>query len=188
MPARSAALLIAILLAAGCQAAEKANGRAGVEGPFVWGAVPNVTHLGNLWFGGQPDPAALEAARQNGIGVVVNLREPGEMRWDEARAVEALGMQYFSAPISLRRTLSAAELERISEIVEANAEQQILIHCGNSNRAGSWLATHLVKRKGMGIDEAIAEGRRAGLTLPLLEKMTRDYLAEFKVCCASRDP
>lgn len=190
MPIRTVGLLIAILLAAGCQAGEKANevAAAGVDGPFVWGAVPNVTRLGNLWFGGQPDSAALEAARRNGIGVVVNLREPGEMGWDEARAVEALGMQYFSAPFSFQRSLSATELDRISEIVEGHAKQQILIHCGTSNRAGSWLATYLVKRKGMGIEEAIAKARSAGLTHPVLEKMTRDYLAEFQVCCASRGP
>jgi len=138
-------LTVAVLLNAGCAVAEEATSPGDVEGPFVWGAVPNVTRLSNLWFAGQPDTAGLEVAKQNGVAVVVNMREPGEMRWDEASAVERLGMSYFSVPVSGWRPYSAQAFDRIAEIVEANSEKQILIHCGSSNRVGGWLATQLAQ-------------------------------------------
>jgi protein tyrosine phosphatase (PTP) superfamily phosphohydrolase (DUF442 family) len=170
-------LLVILLLAAGSQAAEKATAPADVEGPFVWGATPNVTRLGNLWFAGQPDAAGLEAAKRSGVAVVVNLREDREMGWDETRAVEGLGMSYFPVPISRWRPYSAEAFDRIAEIVAANSEKQILIHCGNSNRAGAWLATQLVQRDGMGVDEALAVAKRAGLDQEPFLQRARDYLA-----------
>jgi protein tyrosine phosphatase (PTP) superfamily phosphohydrolase (DUF442 family) len=178
MPRHALTLLVAVLLAAGCAVAEEAAGPGDVEGPFVWGAVPNVTRLGNLWFAGQPDAAALAAAKQKGIAVVVNMREPDEMSWDEAGAVEGLGMSYFPVPVSRSRPYSAQAFDRIAEIVEANSEQQILLHCGNSNRVGGWLATHLVQRDGMSVDEALATARGAGLTQEPVVQRVRDYLAE----------
>jgi len=171
-------LLITLLLAVGSQAAEEATAPGDVEGPFAWGAVPNVTRLGHLWFAGQPDAASFEAAKRSGVGVVVNMREPNEMGWDEAAAVEGLGISYFSVPVSRWRPYSAQAFDRIAEIVEANSEKQILIHCGNSNRAGSWLATQLVQREGMSVDEALAVARRAGLHQEPFVQWTRDYLAE----------
>jgi protein tyrosine phosphatase (PTP) superfamily phosphohydrolase (DUF442 family) len=176
---RHAVLLAAtVLLSAGCAVAEEAASPGEVEGPFVWGAVPNVTRLGNLWFAGQPDTAGLQAAKRSGVAVVVNLREPSEMGWDEANAVEGLGMSYFSVPVSLWRPYSAQGFDRISEIVEANPGKQILIHCGNSNRAGAWLATRLVQREGMSVDEALAVARRAGLNRAPFIRRVRAYLAE----------
>ena len=174
----SLTLLAALLLAAGSQAAEEATAPEDVEGPFVWGAAPNVTRLDNLWFAAQPDVAGLGAAKQNGIAVVVNMREPAEMSWDEAGAVEGLGIRYFSVPVSRLRPYSAQAFDRIAEIVEANPEKQILIHCGNSNRAGAWLAAQLVQREGMSVDEALAVARRAGLNQDPFVQRVRDYLAE----------
>jgi protein tyrosine phosphatase (PTP) superfamily phosphohydrolase (DUF442 family) len=171
-------LLVALLLAAGCAVAEEAAAPGEVEGPFVWGAVPNVTRLGNLWFAGQPDAAALEAAKQKGIAVVVNMREPDEMRWDEAAAVEDHGMSYFSVPVSRSRAYSAQTFDRIAEIVEENSEKQILIHCGNSNRVGGWLATQLVQREGLSIDDALVVARSAGLNQEPFIQRAREYLAE----------
>ena len=73
---------------------------------------------------------------------------------------------------------SSQAFERIAEIVEANSEKQILIHCGNSNRVGGWLATQLVQREGMSVDEALAVARRAGLNQAPFVRKVRAYLAE----------
>lgn len=171
-------LLVAISLCVGCAGVCEAPDSGGVEGPFVWGAARNVTRMDNLWFAGQPDVAGLEAARDHGVAVVINMREPGEMRWDEAGAVEDLGMQYFSVPVSPWRSFSPRAFERIEEIVKANSEQQILLHCGTSTRVGGWLATHLVQRDGMSVDEALAVASRAGLTGRFIKRKVRAYLAE----------
>ena len=177
MPKPIVTLLLAGLLSAGCTAGEPTVAPEDVEGPFVWGAATHVTRLGNLWFADQPDAAGLDAALQNGVSVVVNLREPEELAWDEASAVEALGMQYFSVPVSGARPFSAQAFDRIEEIVESHPDQQILIHCSSSNRAGGWLATQLVQRKGMGVEAALAVGSRAGITKETIAEKVRTYLA-----------
>ena len=175
MPRHAVILLVALSLgfAGACGSPEPGA----VEGPFVWGGVRNVTRLGNLWFAGQPDLAGLEAARENGVAVVINMREPGEMGWDEASAVEALGMHYFSVPVSPSRPVSPQAFERIEEILAANPDRQILLHCGSSGRVGAWLATQLVKREGMSVDQALAVARRAGLNQEPFIQRVRDYLA-----------
>jgi protein tyrosine phosphatase (PTP) superfamily phosphohydrolase (DUF442 family) len=170
--------LVTLLLAAGSQATERATAPGDVEGPFAWGAVPNVTRLGNLWFAGQPDAAALAEAKRTGVGVVINMRAPEEMFWNEAAAVERLGMRYFSVPVSRWKPYSAQAFERITEIVQANGGKQILLHCGNSNRAGAWLAAQLAEREGLGVDEALAVARRAGLNQEPFLQRARDYLAD----------
>ncbi len=182
MPRHLMLLLIAASLSLGLAGACESPDSGAVEGPFVWGGVRNVTRLGNLWFAGQPDLAGLEAARENGVAVVINMREPGEMGWDEAGAVEALGMRYFSVPVSPRRPFSPQAFDRIEAILEANPDQQILLHCGSSVRVGAWLATHLVRRDGMSVDEALATAREAGLTHQALAKKVRDCLEEPADC------
>jgi protein tyrosine phosphatase (PTP) superfamily phosphohydrolase (DUF442 family) len=170
-------LLLAGLLSVGCTAGEPTIAPEDVEGPFVWGAAAHVTRLGNLWFADQPDAAGLDAARQNGVGVVVNLREPEELTWDEASAVEAMGMHYFSVPVSGALPFSAQAFDRIEEIVASHPNQQVLIHCSSSNRAAGWLATHLVQREGMAVEDALAVGRRTGITKDAIAEKVRAYLS-----------
>lgn len=171
------ALLLAALLLAGCEAEAPTVTPEAVEGPFAWGAATRVTRLGDLWFADQPDASGLEAARDQGVAVVVNLREPEELTWDEASAVEALGMHYFSVPVAGALPFSPEAFARIEEIVAAHPNQQILIHCSSSNRVGGWLAAHLVQREGMSVDAALAVGRRAGITKEAIADKVRAYIA-----------
>ena len=148
-----------------------------VEGHFRWGGVDNVTHLRHLWFSGQPDQAALERAKAEGIGVVVNLRDPSEHEWDEKSAVEALGMTYYNVPVQGGRPFDRSAFERIVALVEQHDDQQVLVHCASSNRVGGWLVTHLADVHGMSLDEALVVGRRTGITKPAIEENVRRYLA-----------
>ena len=134
-----------------------------VKGPVTWGAARNVTRLDQLWFAGQPDRVGLEAARAAGVQMVINLRAPSELRWDERSAVEALGMSYFNVPVT-GRSFDPKAFARIEELVAENREKEILIHCATSSRAGGWLATHLVRERQMSIADALAVGRRTGIT------------------------
>ncbi len=154
-------LTLALLLAGSAAAADAAP--EDVQGPLTWGGVANVTHLGKLWFAGQPDRAGLEAARAAGVEVVINLRAPSELDWDEESAVEDLGMSYHNVPVTGPR-FDPEVFARIDELVEKHGEQEILLHCSSSNRVGGWLASYLVKKQGMSVDQALEVGRRAGIT------------------------
>jgi protein tyrosine phosphatase (PTP) superfamily phosphohydrolase (DUF442 family) len=147
-----------------------------VEGPYVWGSAKNVTRLGHLWFSAQPDAVGLAAARDAGVEVVIDLRDPSERGWDEALVVEGLGLVYHSVPVS-GAAFDPEALARIQSLVEENAEEQILIHCSSANRVGGWLAVSLVENRGMTEEDALAVGRRVGITKPVIEKSVHVYLA-----------
>lgn len=175
---RTAGVLLAALLSitAACHHREILPEE--VEGPFTWGGVENVTRLHHLWFSGQTDAAALERARAEDVEVVINLRDPSEHPWDEKSAAEALGMTYYNVPVRKGEPFDPAAFQRIEALVEKHHEQQVLLHCSSSNRAGGWLATHLVGKHGMPVDAALAVARRSGITKGAIEKNVRLYVAE----------
>jgi len=147
-----------------------------VDGPMTWGGLSNVTRYQNLYFSGQPDLAALEAARRAGIQLVINLRAPGEMTWNEAASVRELGMRYANVPLS-GRSFDPDAIAKIESLVANSAGTPILIHCTSSNRAGGWLVTHLITREGRPFDAALELGRRAGLDRGFVVETVRAYLA-----------
>jgi len=103
------------------------------------------------------------------------MRDPSEHDWDEESAARDLGLAYYNVPVTGKRFEPAA-FQRIDALVAENESQQVLIHCGSSNRAGGWLATHLVAEHGMSVDDALAVGRRAGITKKGIEKRVRAYV------------
>ncbi len=166
-------------------AAEDAFTPDDVKGPLTWGSATRVTQLSRLFFADQPDAIGIDAARAAGVEVVINMRAPSEIDWDEKAAVEKAGIEYYNVEVS-GPTFDRNQFERIESLVASNPNEKILIHCGSSNRAGGWLATHLVTRHGMSEDEALEVGRRAGITKQAIEKRVRDYLAAPRVEGASR--
>lgn len=150
-----------------------------VVGPYVFGSAQNVMRLHHLWFAGQPDAVGFAAARDAGIAVVIDLRAPRERSWDEAPVVTGLGMSYYNVPVTgdAFEPTVFAEIERI---VQENHDDEILIHCASSNRVGGWLAVHLVLYHGMNEEDALAVGRRAGITKPSIEERVRAYFADSR--------
>jgi protein tyrosine phosphatase (PTP) superfamily phosphohydrolase (DUF442 family) len=146
-----------------------------VMGPYQWGAATRVTQLRHLYFADQPDAAGFEAAHEADVGIVINMRAPAEIDWDEEAAVEKLGMTYYNVPVT-GSTFDRAQFERIESIVAAHPDEKILLHCGSSNRVGGWLATHLVTRHQLSEEDAIAVGRKAGITKRGIETRVHAYL------------
>jgi len=140
------------------------------------GQAPKVSRLRNMWLAGQPAAADFEAAKKEGVTTVINLRPPGEMHWDERATVEGLGMTYYNLPVAGGQPFSRATFDMLDVIVASKSEEPILIHCSSSNRVGAWLATHLVREKGMTIESSLLVGRRAGMTKKPLEARVREFL------------
>jgi len=169
-----------MLLAAGAVAAAGADEirRDELAAAQTWGGVDNVVGVRNLYFSAQPDLAALQAARQHGVGVVINLREPGETDWDEQQAATDLGLAYYNVPISRSGPgFVSADLDRISALVADNSDTRILLHCSSGNRAAAWFATHLARDHGMAAADAIELAEKAGMTSDGLKQRVTDYLA-----------
>ena len=150
-----------------------------VSGPFTWGAA-SATHVRHLWFAGQPDDSAIEAARDEGVAIVIDLREPHEHDWNEREAVESLGMQYYNVPIRGNEPFSTAKFSEISALVKENQDEEILIHCSSGNRAAAWFTAHLVEDHDMSFGDALAVGRKVGITKDAIEQRVSDYLGQTR--------
>jgi len=147
-----------------------------VTGPVTWGSAERVTHLRHLYFADQPDAKGFEAAKQAGVVTVIDLRAPSERDWDERAVVEELGLTYYNVPVT-GDAFDPEAFERIEALVEQHHGEPILLHCSSSNRVGGWLATHLVTRHGLSEEQALAVGRKAGITKDVIASRVSAYLA-----------
>lgn len=131
-----------------------------------------------LYTAGQPSGASIEAAHAGGVRTVISLRaedEPGQD--EELAAVERLGMRYERLVVSGPDDVTADNARRLEELlVEASNHGETLVHCGSSNRAGSLIALRAFFVMNATLDDAIEEGRAAGLTS--LEGRVREVLEQ----------
>ena len=143
-----------------------------------WGESTGVVQAGRFYIAGQPDAEALERAKAEGVSVVINLRGESESDWDEAGVAASKGLEYYQVPLDGGAPeLAAGPLIKVSEIVQANPDARILVHCSSGNRASAWFAVYLADWLGMGVDEAIAVANKTGLTKESMEEKVRAFLA-----------
>ena len=143
----------------------------------TWGGIDNVVSVKHLFFSEQPDTAALQVAYENGVGVVISLRDPSETEWDEAAAVENLGMTYYNVPVpSEGAGFDPEAMRTISRLVGQHSDEKLLLHCSSGNRAAAWLAVHLANDHGMTTEQSVVLARQAGLTKPQMETRVRNFL------------
>lgn len=123
---------------------------------------------------GQPEAGAWPTLRAHGVSTVINLRTDAEMRGrDEAAAVAAAGMHYERLPIAGAADINTAHADELWQRIE-DAPGRVLVHCASGNRVGALLAIGAARHAGMSPAEALAFGRKAGLTG--LEPRVREVL------------
>lgn len=116
-----------------------------------------------LYVTGQPAEADWRAFADAGVGTVINLRTPGEMKGRDERAeVAAAGMRYLELPIDGGAAVTPENARRLGELLR-DARGPVLLHCASGNRVGGLLAL-LKAGEGMPAEQALAFGRSAGMT------------------------
>jgi uncharacterized protein (TIGR01244 family) len=124
---------------------------------------------------GQPTPAALAELKAMGFGAVVNLRTAKEVDLAAERGVvEGQGLQYVSVPIS-PDSFRVEDALAVQAVLDDPWTGPVLLHCASANRVGAVIAV-LQARKGKPLEEALAEGRAAGLSSATLENAVRRVL------------
>ncbi len=120
---------------------------------------------------GQPSEADLTAARDSGVRTVVSLCTAGECKYDEAETVRRLGMNYVNIPVKVPDSVNEDNARLLDAILEVGPT---LLHCSTGNRGAALLALRAFHIAGLDPEEALAAGRRAGLTQ--LEPLVRERL------------
>jgi uncharacterized protein (TIGR01244 family) len=120
---------------------------------------------------GELSAAAQRQLKALGFKTVIDLRTEGEGTAAEQAAVTAQGLRYVSVPVT-PDTLSAKDVDAVAAILDDAAAEPVLLHCASGNRAGGLLAAVLA-RKGKSLDEAEAEGVKAGLSSQPMKEAVR---------------
>ena len=90
----------------------------------------------NIVTGGQPTAEQIVAFKKAGGGVVLDIRDPMEPRpLNEPKVAKEAGLEYVNVPV-VSGQVSEAQIEKITEVLRANAGKQFLFHCASANRVG----------------------------------------------------
>ena len=113
---------------------------------------------------GQPDVVQFEQLARLGVDRIVCLRpadEPGT-GWEEEKAKE-LGITFVRLPISGPGDVSEANARKLAAAM-GDGSGTTMVACGSSNRVGALLALKAFHVDRKPADEALAFGKRAGLS------------------------
>ncbi|MDJ0975109.1 MAG: sulfur transferase domain-containing protein [Planctomycetota bacterium] len=150
-----------LLVLAGCGDSEPVTV---VEGP----PKPTVEFTGTdrIVIAGQPSEARI-AELGKGFDLVLDLNpEAKAPSFDEAAAVKAAELAYEHVPLSKKTVLDKAAREKAYAVLDRLEKENLraYVHCSTANRAAALWTFYLVDRKGRSAEEAVAEGKRIGLT------------------------
>ncbi len=121
---------------------------------------------------GQPSLDALRQLKAQGFKTVVSLRAESEGPAEEPDIVRGLGLRFVRIPVTLA-TLSVQDADQVAAVLDDPESSPVLLHCTSSNRVGAMWAL-IQARKGKPIEEALSDGKVAGLSnATLIETVKR---------------
>lgn len=155
------------------------------------GTLNNSSRFGDqIYFGAQPSEEDFVALSAMGIKTVVNLRTEAEMAdlgFDEEAVAHEAGLNYLNIPIG-REKPDQGTLELLHSIIDDENRRPMLLHCASSNRVGYVWATYRGNRTGVSPEQALEEGRGAGMRSPVLNQWAQDYLGGEPEAGESEEP
>jgi protein tyrosine phosphatase (PTP) superfamily phosphohydrolase (DUF442 family) len=124
---------------------------------------------------GQPTAEQFAAARDAGVKVVIDLRDPMEPRpFDESATLAALGISYLNIPV-VSGALSDQVMEKVLAAVRAHANEPTILHCASANRVGGALIPYFILDQGMDEQAAVDAAMAIGLRSAELMEWGLDY-------------
>jgi len=140
-------------------------------------AVPNYKLLRKgLAVSGKPSAEALRQLKEQGFKTVVDLRTEAEGLAEEKAIVEEQGLRYVSVPLDAS-TFKLDDALAVKRVLDDETAGPVLLHCASSNRVGAVLAV-IAAKSGKPLDQALDEGRAAGLRSETLVEAVKRVVAE----------
>ena len=125
--------------------------------------VPNFGQVTpNLYRGGQPGSEGLQALKDVGVNLVVDLR--GSASKDEEATATKLGMQYVSIPSHCPFPKDEA-FAKFLRVLRENTGKKAFVHCRlGDDRTGMAVAAYRMAEEGWSADEAMKEMKAFGFS------------------------
>ena len=121
---------------------------------------------------GKPSVETLAKLKDLGFRTAIDLRQPAEGVAAARKAVEEQALTFVSVPVS-PETFRLDDAKKVAAILRDTKAAPVLLYCSSSNRVGGVIAV-VEALGGKPHDEALAEGRKAGLkSVPMLEAVER---------------
>ena len=121
---------------------------------------------------GKPSPETLAKLKNLGFKTAIDLRQPAEGVEAARKAVEEQGLTFVSVPIS-PETFRADDAKKVAAILDDAKAGPVFLYCSSSNRVGGVIAV-VESLRGKPHEEALAEGRKAGLkSAPMVDAVER---------------
>jgi len=152
------------------------------------GSTYNVHRLGKIYLAGQPSVDDFAIAKKDGIKTVINLRTPGEMRFDEKGVLKGLGLEYHYLPFAAPDTLKDEIFEKSLEVLGDKKKQPVLLHCASANRVGAIWLVHRVLTDKVPFDKAFKEAKEVGLRFPPYEAKAKAYIVKAQAKAKAAKP
>ena len=140
--------------------------------------LPNLRHpQESRIVSGAIDAADIGRLRAAGVRHLINLRTQEESHGlDEAPIAAGLGIDYHWIPIRGAESLTLENAQKLDAALAEAGNELTLAHCASGNRVGALIAVRESWIRHRSIEDAIAEGKRWGLTS--LEASVRSLLQE----------
>ena len=144
------------------------------------GEMRPVHALGDIYLTGQPSTEDLTLMKQQGIKTVITLRKADEVSWDEATAVEQLGMKFVQVPFRQPEELKANIFDDVLKVLRDKKRGPTVLHCGSANRVGAIWYAHRVLDGKISHEAALKEAKIVGLRTPAYFERAQAYVEKVR--------
>ena len=140
--------------------------------------IPNLLFVAPTHYaGGYVSPEAMALVKDHGITHIIDMLPANEHGgYDESAHAAELGLFYAHLPVQGGNDLNRANAEALDRLLAESGEAPVLVHCMSGNRVGALFALRAHWLKGESAADALATGRRYGLTK--LEPLVVQLLAQ----------
>ncbi|MBS1793899.1 MAG: dual specificity protein phosphatase family protein [Acidobacteria bacterium] len=127
--------------------------------------VPNLKKINDfLYRGGKPTAEGMLKLARMGVKTVINLRNDGSDRDEEAEWAKKANLNFFTVPLNIWFRPKDSQMKKILAIIEAAANQPVYVHCRlGADRSGMVVAVYRITHDGWTAKEANDEAKANGL-------------------------
>lgn len=143
-------------------------------------SIPHVKQVNeHLYRGGQPNNKELKALQTVGVKAIIDLRGAGERSMREEKAVEALGMKYYSVPLRPMAAPTDKQVALLLSLIADSNNWPVFIHCERGkDRTGTVIACYRIAHDGWPNERALTEAVDDGLNI--FERSMKNYIRHYK--------
>ena len=134
-----------------------------------------------LYTSGQPEIEEFKNLKEDGVEIVVNLREDHEMEevFDEEKLVGELGLEYVNIPLILD-IVDNDLFEIFFKMLNEIEGKKTLIHCHRNIRVSALMGFHKVLNENVEREEAFTNLRKFRYVTPELDELLDEIIEDWK--------